>query len=696
MSTRHHSQRHTGSALTLSLCLLGWASLPPSGGADAVPQPDSPPLAAPAVLSGAELIKRNACEGDAWLPDNVPLFECPDREIEGIYYYRWRSYHKNILWHDKFGGWTVHEGGGYGITPCPLGHHLYEGRWIKNRAYLSDYCRFWFAGFDNPRRYSTWFADGCYSRYLVDWDAPQAASLLSGLRANYEAWKKEHFDAAKGLFHWIPDRDGMEASLAGFEAGEADNFQWKTVIFGGDGYRPSLNSYLFADAQAIAAIAALAGDNAAADAYAREAAEIKHRVQKELWSDEKKFFLHRSAPDGHFISGREEIGFFPWAFHLPDDAPEYAEAWKQLRSADGFEAKYGPTTLERRSPYFLRPFSHGCLWNGPSWPYSTSLTLAALANALNDYRISCVTRGDYVALLHTFAVTQHDPGGKPMVREDHHPDENRWLAQGADYNHSRYCDLVITGLVGLRPRPDDTLEVNPLAPPEWDYFCLDGVLYHGRALTILYDRTGARYHRGRGLIILVDNREVAAAPELRRVKVAFESRRPPTLPASLPPEKAVVFPNDLALNAAGKGFPEASASFTCPSDPAWLAIDGTLSFEDQPRNRWTCYGTPAASDWLAIDLGSVREIDRAVLWIYDDGIGVRAPASIRLQSETAQGWTDCRDQKTDPAVPEGGRANTVTFAKTSARKFRVVFTHAQGSSSGVTELALYGPAASAR
>ena len=34
--------------------------------------------------------------------------------------------------------------------------------------------------------------------------------------------------------------------------------------------------------------------------------------------------------------------------------------------------------------------------------------------------------------------------------------------RGKDYNHSTYCDLVITGLVGLRPRPDDTVEVNPL------------------------------------------------------------------------------------------------------------------------------------------------------------------------------------------------------------------------------------------
>ncbi|MEI6809824.1 MAG: glycosyl hydrolase family 65 protein, partial [bacterium] len=374
-------------------------------------------------------------------------------------------------------------------------------------------------------------------RYLVDGDKVQAVSLLKGLKANHEAWEKEHFDEARGLFRWIPDRDGMEASLAGFEAGEADNFQWKTVIFGGEGYRPSLNSYMFGDMRAIAAIAVLAGDKATAELYDGKADALKARIGKDLWDREKRFFVQRRGSDGKFISGREEIGFFPWAFHVPEDKPEYAEAWRQLTDPQGFKAKYGPTTLERRSPYFLRPFKHGCLWNGPSWPYSTSLTLAALANLLNDYRQNVLTVDDYVALLRTYAVTQRDPDGKPMVREDHHPDENRWLAKGADYNHSRYCDLVITGLAGLRPRADNTLEVNPLVPAGWDYFCLDGVLYHGRAVTIFYDRTGNRYHRGVGLRILVDGVEAANSSTVKKVTIPFKSRTPPALPETMSPKQ---------------------------------------------------------------------------------------------------------------------------------------------------------------
>ena len=90
--------------------------------------------------------------------------------------------------------------------------------------------------------------------------------------------------------------------------------------------------------------------------------------------------------------------------------------------------------------------------------------------------------------------------------------------RGKDYNHSTFCDLIITGLVGLRPRSDALVEVNPLIPEgALDYFCLDNVAYHRHRLTIFYDRAGARYGRGNGLHLLADGREIAAAPGLSTV-----------------------------------------------------------------------------------------------------------------------------------------------------------------------------------
>ena len=121
----------------------------------------------------------------------------------------------------------------------------------------------------------------------------------------------------------------------------------------------------------------------------------------------------------------------------------------------------------------------------------------------------------------------------PWIDESLHPDTGAWVTRealhaqdrldrdrGRDYNHSTFCDPVITGLVGLRPRADEILEVDPLLPDgAWSYFCLDRVRYHGHDLCVLYDATGTRYGRGSGLRVHVDGREVVASPTLGALRV---------------------------------------------------------------------------------------------------------------------------------------------------------------------------------
>ena len=41
-------------------------------------------------------------------------------------------------------------------------------------------------------------------------------------------------------------------------------------------------------------------------------------------------------------------------------------------------------------------------------------------------------------------------------------------------------------------------DVKPLAPKAWDWWCIDGVRFHGRDVTVLFDR----YGKGKGLVVL--------------------------------------------------------------------------------------------------------------------------------------------------------------------------------------------------
>jgi hypothetical protein len=112
--------------------------------------------------------------------------------------------------------------------------------------------------------------------------------------------------------------------------------------------------------------------------------------------------------------------------------------------------------------------------------------------------------------------------GKPYIGEYLDETTGYWLKGDQErsryYNHSTFCDLVISGLVGLRPREDTIVEVCPLLPQgQWAWFCLDRVRYHGHDITILWDEDGSRYHVGRGLHIFVDGQQRAHSNTLGRI-----------------------------------------------------------------------------------------------------------------------------------------------------------------------------------
>jgi hypothetical protein len=453
----------------------------------------------------------NAAAWD-WMSQNVPLLSCPDETIQLIYYYRWWTFRKHIK--QTPAGIIVTEfiepvrhAGTYNSISCALGHHLAEGRWIRERRYLDEYTRFWFRGGENGgpefrfHRYSQWTAAAMLDRYRVTGDASLLLDLLPDLIADYANWEQEK-RRPDGLFWQHDVWDGMEESISGSRKH--------------CNARPTINSYMYANALAIAQIATMAGRTDVAESFRTKAAELKSLTQEVLW-DERAQFFKAQTEEGPLSEAREAIGFIPWCFNLPDPGRE--DAWAQLVDERGFWAPAGLTTAERRHPRFR---SHGvgkCEWDGAVWPFATSQTLNALANLLRHYNQPHVTKEHYLEAIRTYAKA-HQKNGQPYIGEYHDEITGEWLKgdnpRSRYYNHSTFCDLIIAGLVGLLPRSDGTIEIHPLLPDgAWDWFCLDNVPYHGRSLAIAWDRTGAKYGRGEGLSVFLDGERIARADELR-------------------------------------------------------------------------------------------------------------------------------------------------------------------------------------
>ncbi|WP_020619323.1 discoidin domain-containing protein [Paenibacillus daejeonensis] len=130
-----------------------------------------------------------------------------------------------------------------------------------------------------------------------------------------------------------------------------------------------------------------------------------------------------------------------------------------------------------------------------------------------------------------------------------------------------------------------------------------------------------------------------------------------------------------------------SASYTFRLDQAGHLNDGIVSYTDDPKNRWTAYESPNASDWIQTNFGSPVVKDAVGLYLFADGGGVKLPQSYDVQYQDAQGeWVTVPGQVRTPQQPQGNALNLVTFTSTEAQRFRIVFVHADGAGSGATEI----------
>lgn len=449
-----------------------------------------------------------------WMKKNIPLFECPQQNFEELFYYRWWTLRKHIKKTDQgfvFTEFLVQRSYAdkYNLIASGLGHHIYESRWLHDKTYMDNNLHVWYRGnagkpLKKLRFYSSWNIDAIWNRYLVNADKSFLLNILPDLKEDFNAWEQEK-KGVNGLYWQYDVRDAMEETISG---GRKEKNP-----------RPSINGYMFGNAQALASISTLNKEPGNALYYLRKADSIRQQSQSLLWNPAHRFFEVRKEQGDTLANVKEEIGFIPWYFNMPDS--QYSIAWQSLTDTKTFCAPFGITTADRSHPGFR---THGCCkceWDGAVWPFATAQTLTAMANLLNNYRQSYVADTDYFHQLNTYVESQYYRG-RPYIGEYLDEKTGYWLKGDEErsryYNHSTFNDLIITGLVGLRPRADNILEVHPLLPEgKWDWFCLDNILYHGKIITVIWDKTGLKYKKGKGLSVWVNGKKIAYAGELTRI-----------------------------------------------------------------------------------------------------------------------------------------------------------------------------------
>ena len=451
-----------------------------------------------------------------FLEEQIPIIELPDKVIERTYYFRWWTYRKHIRTTPE--GHVITEflpdvpwATTHNAISCAANYHIREGRWLKDsEGVIKDYVNFWLTFPEKMYAYTMWLVAATEEYCQIHGDWKFAEDNFDKFEEYFER-RLTRSETETGLFFSEDCEDGMEVGISG------------------NGLRPTINSYVYADAMALSRLAKRKGLTEKQKQYEALAKELKDKILKFLWDGE--FF--KTIPE-EYIKGwkgmrpeipeeknvRELIGYVPWCFNIPE--PDMAHAFEHLLSTDGFFTDYGLTTAEQRHPRYMEPHKHECLWNGPIWPFGTTHVLLALANALRSDANMDVSRENYVMLLRQYAASHRRtlPDGKVVdwIDENMDPNNGDWLARrileeqnwpegkgeyerGKDYNHSMFCDLVLSGLLGIHEDANGKLAVDSLIPEDWMYFRVQNLHFHGERYEIIFDRDGTYYGQGKGIII---------------------------------------------------------------------------------------------------------------------------------------------------------------------------------------------------
>ncbi len=532
------------------------------------PAHDRVPVIAAEAQDAGDPLAAQVRDYQEWFDGNIPYFDCSDPWVRKLYYHRAYVLRKNML-DPKLGKmrWPTQSEGRWQSSWYPnvisygAGHQVREARWLRDPKYWQGHLRTW-AENEKPDgvypshvtiagpaggQYTDWITSSAWEGHLVHPDRAFLAQVVDKLAANVRGWQKEYDPDGDGLLlvdsHWWT---GMEYQPSFFFFSDyrvARDFSEPDRRVSLE--RVDLTSYCYGNSVAVARIYHLLGQHDRAREFDDLAAKIAAAVLAKMWQPEKKFFYSLRTGDHAVADVKEVIGVYPFYFGMVPWGKGYEAAWGAIIDPGEFWTRWPVASASRQCPAYSQANwpgdgrAAGCMWNGPTWPHANSLVMTAMARTLRAARDQKVAdcpleRRHLWELFSSFTRAQfrNQDMQHPWTGEFYNGDTGQWKTAERDYNHSTWLDILIPELIGLVPRDDDFLEIDPLLPETaLSYLLLDGVRYHGHDVTIAWDApiAGLPDHFGddrKGLDVYVDGRCVASSERLARLRIDFATARP--------------------------------------------------------------------------------------------------------------------------------------------------------------------------
>jgi len=544
------------------------------------PATDRKLIIAPGDQDTRDLVAAQVESYQSWFDANLAHFDCSDPWIRKMYYHRAYVLRKNML-DPKLGRmrWPTQSEGRWRSNWYPnvisygAAHQVREARWLRDPKYWQGHQRTWaeneksdgvYPSRVTPKgpaggQYTDWITSTSWEGHLVHPDLAFLSQVVEKLAANVRGWQRQFDRDGDGLLevdsHWWT---GMEYQPSFFFFSDykvSKDFDQPAVQVSLE--RVDLTAYNYGNAVAVARIYGRLGQPAKAKEFDDLAAKIAGAVLAKMWRPDKQYFYSLRALDDRVADVKEVIGVYPFYFGMVPWGKGYEPAWASILDPGQFWTKWPVASASHECPAYSQTNwpgdgrAMGCMWNGPTWPHANSLVMSAMARTLRATRDQKVS-GSPLAREHlwelfssfTRAQFRNQDLDHPWTGEFYNGDTGEWKTAERDYNHSTWLDILIPDLLGLVPRDDEVVEIDPLLPGDaLSFFILDGQRYHGRDLTIVWDAptpgSPDRFGDGRkGLDLYVDGRLAARSPDLARLQVdlsAARARADGSKPASPPP-----------------------------------------------------------------------------------------------------------------------------------------------------------------
>ena len=475
---------------------------------------DTAARAQPETALRPDAYREQARTYNKWFADNVPYFDAADPAFKKMWYYRWWIVRFHLVDMDTpdLKGFAFYEGklGFDNAIGFAVPAQLKELTYLRDPAYGLSQAENSYrnraangAVIDPPgspywgETYSHWIGMALAEYHRVHPIPPETLRrLLPQMAADVRAWLSAYDTDGDGL----PERD--RPRVTGYDLDILSYWYFDGLRLDPRAEPPSLErvdfaSFVFANAAAVAELANAAGDTALATEFDGIAKRVRDATLANLWDDDTAFFYPRRAGDHARAPLRELHGFFPFMTLLAPDEPRYTAALAALVDPNEFWARYPPVITSQR---------HYRTWN---WemdgltrniaPHPISMGGRTVLQVLKHYHQSAVTPDHFMELMSRFNDLVY-PGVHPsdaLWRPNVHEYYSKWepysqspRPKPSDISHdfhSMYISLVVEGVVGLTPRSDERIELQPMAL-RWPYFLLDGLRYRGHDLTIVWDR----------------------------------------------------------------------------------------------------------------------------------------------------------------------------------------------------------------